>query len=242
MLDQNDFSHLNWEIADLLHGRYQPPQYDRLEKIILVHLSDIHFSRASSVSVHDLDKNVRNELELDATELAKEIGPVTGVLVSGDIAFSGSKTEYDRASDWLRDFCRKIGCPAENVWVVPGNHDVDRQRTKRKVTQTLHQRIRADGSNVDRELNEILSDEQSAAALLEPLTEYNTFAGRFGCSISAAKHFWERDLTLACGTVVRLRGLTSALVSNESLAGWHWHLTEAGCRAVIGSVPSRHSP
>lgn len=41
------------------------------------------------------------------------------------------------------------------------------------------------------------------------------FAGRFGCSISAAKHYWERDLNLVCGTAVRLRGLTSALVSND---------------------------
>lgn len=186
-----------------------------MEKLVLVHLSDIHFTRSSGVSVHDLDKNVRNELILDATKVAKEIGPVAGVLVSGDIAFSGSKDEYDHATDWLRIFCRAIGCPAENVFVVPGNHDVDRQRTKRKVTRTLHQGIRKEGSDVDRELREILSDAQSAAALLEPLTDYNTFAGRFGCSISAEKHYWDRDLTLACGTAIRLRGLTSALVSND---------------------------
>ncbi len=186
-----------------------------MEKLVLVHISDIHFTRASGVSAHDLDKNVRNELILDATKIAKEIGPVTGVLVTGDIAFSGSKAEYDRATDWLRDFCGAIGCPAENVWVVPGNHDVDRERTKRKVTRTLHESIRKEGSDVDRELREILSDAQSAAALLEPLTEYNTFAGRFGCSISAEKHYWERDLELTCGTAIRVRGLTSVLVSNE---------------------------
>ena len=186
-----------------------------MDKLVLVHLSDIHFTRASGVSVHDLDKNVRNELVLDATKVAKEIGPVTGVLVTGDIAFSGTKGEFDNATDWLRDFCRTIGCPAENVWVVPGNHDVDRERTKRKVTRTLHQGIRKEGSDVDKELREILSDAQSAVALLDPLAEYNTFAGRFGCSISAKKHYWERDIKLACGTVIRLRGLTSALVSNE---------------------------
>jgi hypothetical protein len=41
-----------------------------MDKLVLVHLSDIHFTRASAVSVHDLDKNVRNELVLDATALA----------------------------------------------------------------------------------------------------------------------------------------------------------------------------
>lgn len=186
-----------------------------MEKLVFVHLSDIHFTRESGLSVHDLDKNVRNELVFDATKVAKDIGPVTGVLVTGDIAFSGSRLEYDQATDWLRAFCQAIACPEENVWVVPGNHDVDRARTKRKVTRTLHQGFRKEDADIDRELREVFSDAQSAAALLDPLTEYNTFAGRFGCSISAEKHYWDRELRLACGTVVRLRGLTSALVSNE---------------------------
>jgi predicted phosphodiesterase len=186
-----------------------------MEKLVLVHLSDIHFTRASSHCVHDLDRNVRNELVLDATRVANEIGSVTGVLVTGDIAFSGSEVEFEHATKWLRDLCRAIGCAEESVWVVPGNHDVVRDKTKRKLTSMLHQGVRQDGSDVDKELREIFADAQSAAALLEPLADYNKFAGRFGCSISAEKHYWERDLALACGTPVRLRGLTSALVSNE---------------------------
>lgn len=186
-----------------------------MDKLVLVHLSDIHFTRASGVSVHDLDKNVRNELVLNATKVAKDIGPVKGVLITGDIAYSGREAEFEHATNWLRDFCRALGCPEESVWVVPGNHDVVRDKTKSKITRMLHQGVRQDGSDVDKELREIFSDAQSAAALLEPLADYNKFAGRFGCSISAEKHYWERDLMLACGTPVRLRGLTSALVSNE---------------------------
>lgn len=186
-----------------------------MEKLVLVHLSDIHFTRSSGVSVHDLDKNVRNELVLDASRLAKKIGPVTGVLVTGDIAFSGSEAEFEHATTWLSDFCRKVGCPEESVWVVPGNHDVLRGKTKDKVTRMLHQLVRKDDSNVDKELREIFSSAKSADFLLEPLADYNKFAARFGCSISSEQHYWERDLTLACGTTVRLRGLTSVLVSNE---------------------------
>ncbi|MBK7536883.1 MAG: metallophosphoesterase, partial [Myxococcales bacterium] len=186
-----------------------------MEKLVLVHLSDIHFTRISGVSVHDLDKNLRTELVLDATTVAREIGPVTGVLVTGDIAYSGSEVEFDHSTIWLRVSCRAPGCREESVWVVPGNHDVDRPKTKRKLTRMLHQGVRKDGSDVDKELREIFSDAQSAAALLEPLADYNKFAGRFGCSISAEKHYWERALELSCGTAVRLRGLTSALVSND---------------------------
>lgn len=187
-----------------------------LEKLILVHLSDIHFTGSSGVSVHDLDADVRNELLRDAAALTKELGGATGVLVTGDIAFSGQRVEYDRAASWLVEFCRAVGCPEENVWVVPGNHDVDRKIANSKITKTFHESIRAkQGPALDKELREILSDDQSANALLAPLTEYNTFAARFQCSLSAAKPYWERDLPLPCGTIIRLRGLCSALVSNQ---------------------------
>lgn len=187
-----------------------------MEKLVLVHLSDIHFAGWSGTSVHDLDAEVRNELLRDAAVVTKELGGATGVLVTGDIAFSGQRTEYDRAASWLLEFCRAIGCPDESVWVVPGNHDVDRKIASSKVTKTLHESIRTkQGPALDKELREILTDENSANALFAPLAEYNTFAARFQCSISAAKPFWERDLTLPCGTIIRLRGLCSALVSNQ---------------------------
>jgi hypothetical protein len=187
-----------------------------MDKIVLVHLSDIHFTGSSGTSVQDLDTEVRNELLRDAAALTKGLGGTTGVLVTGDIAFSGQKAEYDRAGSWLVEFCRAVGCPDESVWVVPGNHDVDRKVANNKVTKMIHESIRAkQASALDKELREILSDEQLADALFAPLAEYNAFAARFQCSISAAKPFWERDLTLPGGPVIRLRGLCSVLVSNE---------------------------
>jgi predicted MPP superfamily phosphohydrolase len=186
-----------------------------MEKILLVQLSDIHFKGWSGTSVHDLDADVRNELLRDAKKLTKGLGSVTGILVTGDIAFSGQEEEYKRAASWLKDLCGELECADESVSVVPGNHDVDRKRANSKITKTLHDTIRTkDEAWIDSELREMLSDPQSASALLEPLAEYNRFAARFQCSVSAEKPFWERDLVLACGTTIRLRGLCSALVSN----------------------------
>ena len=42
-----------------------------MEKLVFVHLSDIHFTRASGTT-HDLDANVRNELCLDAVKVSKQ--------------------------------------------------------------------------------------------------------------------------------------------------------------------------
>ncbi|WP_434301400.1 metallophosphoesterase [Corallococcus exiguus] len=185
-----------------------------MEKLVLVHLSDIHFT-GSSGTVHDLDVNVRNELRRDAASLTRQLGPATGVLVTGDIAFSGKKEEYQYAADWLREFCAAVDCPEQNVSVVPGNHDVDRKLAGDLITKMLHQSIReTEGPATDSKLREFFSNAQSANALLAPLAEYNVFAARYGCSVSAKVPYWQRDLALSCGTVIRMRGLSSAFVSN----------------------------
>lgn len=187
-----------------------------MEKLVLVHLSDIHFTRLSGTSRHDLDAELRNELVRDAAKVTGSLGGATGIVVTGDIAYSGKRTEYDCAASWLLEACRSIGCREESVWVVPGNHDVDRALANGKVTQALHKSIRGkEGAELARELRETLSDQTSAEALLKPLSEYNSFAARFECSFTAESPYWERDLALDCGTIVRLRGLCSVLVSNQ---------------------------
>lgn len=185
-----------------------------MEKHVLVHLSDIHFA-SSSGNAHDVDQNVRDELLRDVATLTKQLGSATGVLVTGDIAFSGKKEEYQHAAEWLRTVCNAVGCEEQHVSVVPGNHDVDRRLADGVITKLLHKSIRElDGSAIDSKLREFFSDTQSASALLAPLAEYNVFAQRYGCGISAKDPYWQRSLELSCGTTIRMRGLCSAYVSN----------------------------
>ena len=99
----------------------------------LLHLSDIHFKYALDGTVFDLDHDVRNELIIDVGNVAEHTGPIDAVVVTGDIAFAGMKEDYSVARLWLQELCARVGCEAKNVWVVPGNHDIDRQ----KVTLSL---------------------------------------------------------------------------------------------------------
>jgi len=189
---------------------------DRMRKAIFVHLSDIHFTQSSG-SVHDIDQGVRREVLRDVTALTRRLGAAAGVLITGDIGFSGKKTEYQQAADWLRQVCQAVGCEEQHVSVVPGNHDIDRSISGGVITKLLHERIRSlKGPAIDSALRTYFSDAQSAGALLAPLAEYNVFAQPYGCDISAEEPFWQRELRLACGTTIRLRGLCSAFVSNEA--------------------------
>lgn len=184
------------------------------EKLVLVHLSDIHFTRASG-NVHDVDQTVRDELLRDVEAVTKKLGAANGVLVTGDIAFSGKKEEYQHAAEWLRKVCDAVGCEEQKVAVVPGNHDVDRSLAGDLITKMLHKDIRGlDGAAIDAQLREYFSNVGSASALLAPLAQYNVFAQPYECDVSDKKPFWQRDLGLSCGTTIRMRGLCSAYVSN----------------------------
>lgn len=184
------------------------------EKLVLVHLSDIHFTRASG-NVHDVDQTVRDELLRDVEAVTKKLGAANGVLVTGDIAFSGKKEEYQHAAEWLRKVCEAVGCEEQKVAVVPGNHDVDRGLAADLITKMIHETMRGlDGAAIDAKLREYFTHTGSANALLAPLAQYNVFAQPYECDVSDKRPFWQRDLRLSCGTTIRMRGLCSAYVSN----------------------------
>jgi predicted phosphodiesterase len=200
--------------------------------IALVHLSDIHFHKSISGTIYDLDEDLRNELERDSISVSKDIGLVHGVLITGDIAFSGSVEEYQIALAWLEDYCGKLHCLSENVWCTPGNHDVDRSVIdKNSLLQLLHSELRPDDPDqVDYQIHRYMQESYAADLLYGPIANYNNeFASKFGCQIDAKRPFWEHDLILNDGSVLRLHGVNSTLVS-DSLDN------DAQHKLVVGSI------
>ena len=74
----------------------------------------------------DPDRPYRTRLIQDARDRTQTLGAVDAILVGGDIAFRGAPEEYAAALDWLKELSDQCGCPLERVFVIPGNHDVDR--------------------------------------------------------------------------------------------------------------------
>ncbi|HEY3295374.1 MAG TPA: metallophosphoesterase [bacterium] len=185
--------------------------------LTFVHLSDIHFTKRSDTSLHDLDKVLRDNLLHDAVSNAADLGQVSGLLITGDIAYSGKEAEYTKAQQWIEHLNAELGCSDEHVWTVPGNHDVDRTVIESsKTTRILHERFRKLAvGEIDQELWDAAEDHPLAEALMSPLTNYNTFAMQYSCDITADKPFWEKPLVLPCGTRIVLRGGTSVLISDS---------------------------
>jgi hypothetical protein len=203
------------------------------ESLLFLHLSDIHFHRRSG-KPGDLDDDLRRQLEHDAATVRKGLPGFTGILVSGDIAYSGQQKEYEIAKAWLTKLCGTLGCKPEDVWTVPGNHDVDRGVVKKSwLIQGMHARLRTpDPTGVDREMADMLSDAKAFEALHEPLAEYNRFAHSYECQAGVGGQLqWDSDLPLNDGSVLRLRGANSALISGSGE-------DDAGNRLVVGTQQS----
>jgi Calcineurin-like phosphoesterase len=105
------------------------PRLEGLLKAIFIHLSDIHFGQEKDGGTVVINDDAKARLIEDArAEVAKLGGKAAGVIVTGDIAYSGKKEEYQKAAGWLGELTNAIGCELIDVQMVPGNHDIDRDK------------------------------------------------------------------------------------------------------------------
>ena len=184
--------------------------------MLFLHLSDIHFHSWSG-SKFDLDEDLRIELLADAEQVAGKLGAPVGVLVTGDVAFAGAAEDYLHAKEWLAQLCARFGRTIEIVWSVPGNHDVDRACvSKSALVRDQHSSLRnVLVSNLDGHLAGYLSDPEARDILFRPISEYNRFAGAFGCAISGDKPVWSsEEFALSDGSTLRITGVNSTVVSD----------------------------
>jgi calcineurin-like phosphoesterase family protein len=203
---------------------------NQFEGVLFLHLSDIHFSRAKNDVVYGVDENVRHELELDLAEKRQQLGLVDAILVSGDIAFSGRAEQYENAHKWLKTLCGVTGCEEDFVWIIPGNHDIDRKAYEDPLVEAVHERLRhANNADFDQVVENHLKNETSRNVLYAAQKNYRNLAKRFKCLPAPGKLYWEQDLLLNDGSVLRIRGVNSALVC-DGLDN------DEGHRLAVGSV------
>lgn len=186
-------------------------------RIVLVHLSDIHFMKEVGDGPAVLDQDVRRELGRDLERLVKSTGPAHGILVTGDIAYSGKVDEYRRAEIWLTELCALIRCPEENVWMVCGNHDIQREVIdKTKLLRNFQKELReCHSGEIDECFASYLTDLGGRVALFSALENYNHFARKFGGHFGHDRLVWDKDIVLNDGTKLRIRGVNSALGCNS---------------------------
>ena len=178
-----------------------------------VQVSDIHF-RDFNDDPHDTDSFTRKALIQDVVATLRG-EKVNALIVSGDVAYSGKPEEYTVAKKWLMALAQQIKLSANEVWLVPGNHDFDRSTlTDSKVLRSAHSDIRgAKPGVVDREISEYLRDKISAQVLLNPFTNYNDFAFDFSSTTTPEQLYWTTEIQFDDKYLCKLHGLNSAVLA-----------------------------
>jgi len=183
----------------------------------LLHVSDIHFKGKAAGTETDPEKMYQEHILHDVALRTGILGKVDGILVTGDIAFAGKKHEYEAASNWLDSLAAACGCSPSNVYVVPGNHDVDRSVVAKNaaVSNAIEAVWSKAGSDRENALRRQLEDPETSAAILRPIAAYNEFARAYQCQVTSPRLSWENPVRIDGETVLNIRGLHSAL-----LCGW----------------------
>ncbi|EGQ8217819.1 calcineurin-like phosphoesterase [Vibrio parahaemolyticus] len=186
----------------------------------LLHFSDIHF-RSPFCDSPDTDENIhiRDRVHRDILDLTKSDGKdVDAILITGDIAFAGKESEYRAAHIWLDELKRTLGLQNDRIFVVPGNHDVDRDAADGYLPRMVRNEIasKQTGWQRERAIQEALISEQAYDAMLAPMQKYVDFSNHYGCGISTNLTFWKKSLDLSDRVKVEFRGITTTLFSNKS--------------------------
>ena len=179
-----------------------------------VHLSDIHFGqeKGGDVFVHD---DVKEQLLIDVHDFVASLPNrnANGVIISGDIAYAGKPNEYDLAGAWLDRLTSAVGCDLTAVQVVPGNHDIDRDKIT-PITQSVIDSIIEKG---DDELDKYLEKEEDREFIYKQFYGYRKFAEGYDCPLDTdGRVSGHRIIEIAPGKKIKFLGVNTALICSKS--------------------------
>lgn len=141
-----------------------------IEHIRWLHVSDLHL-RADSA---DFSQKVAVEaLRRDVEARHDPLRPPSFVLVTGDVAFSGRADEYLVAEAVFSDLRDATGVEQSRFYFVPGNHDVDRTRSR------LHHAGACGELTSEMDVDRVLGTPDDVGPLLDRQHAFWEFVDRF---------------------------------------------------------------
>ena len=91
-----------------------------------LHISDLHMREEEDA----LRQAVLPAMLEDISRRTAKGAQVDFLIITGDLAFSGERSEYELVAEFLSDLVDSVGISTDKVFCIPGNHDVQRERSK----------------------------------------------------------------------------------------------------------------
>ena len=130
-----------------------------------LHISDLHMRESENAQ----RKAVLSAMLEDIRRRSTTGAQIDFVVATGDLAFSGERSEYELVAEFLGTLVASAGISSNKVFCVPGNHDVQRQRSK-MCFRGARTEIQSEG-----DVYKFLADGEERKELLRRQEEYRAF-------------------------------------------------------------------
>jgi len=188
-------------IADILAGAPQT--------ITWLHLSDLHFRASDTYDENIVLKALLRDI---GERIAQDGLRPDFVIISGDIAFASLPEEYTIARQFLDDLLKTTALPKDRLFLVPGNHDVDRSAITAfgaRATAALNSR---------EAVNDFLATEADRAHVFRRFHNYRDFIheylGEEHIPFDHTRYFYVKEIEIAERRVA-IMGLNSAWLAGS---------------------------
>lgn len=196
--------------------------------IRFLQVSDIHFLYCSESE--DEYSQLRMRFKEDLECLKKKVGAIPYLLICGDVASKGQSSEFKAATTFIQQLCETLEVDGHrpNVFVVPGNHDIDRTPYKYTREHFRSKLLCFENKQNDYFMQELRKSEPYSLKILYlPLKAYTKFADDYSsndelaealnlegtCSDLTNKNlFWKRPIGKIGNYTINIVGLNSTLV------------------------------
>lgn len=176
--------------------------------IRLLHLSDFHFRTTTTWDA----STVLGRLADDVAVLVEREGKPDLLVLTGDIAFSGQRDEYELAKKWLLDKLLPAArlTPGE-LAIAPGNHDADRKAvgTVARAVQKALLEARSDA-----ELTAVLGAAAERVNLLARHAAFVEFLNQLGAGGRTWDVPWGSVVHELRGATVQIAAFCSSFMSS----------------------------
>lgn len=191
-----------------------------------IHLSDFHIGPGDTSYGYD-QKLVLDQLRQDLPKARNAGAPAAeAILVTGDIALSGAGQtagEYTEAKQWIEALAASVNLKAKHVFLVPGNHDINRVHDRLRAVRSLLGDLRSGDDSTEASLDNALKNEDDKALLVKRMQGFLEFAANFApwchhdpLPPADERLFWRHTISAGGGLRVRLVGLNTALVCADN--------------------------
>lgn len=197
-----------------------------------LHISDLHWRESEAYEANVVAQALLRDLA-NRIEIAPCLEHIDFIFVTGDIAFASKPEEYVLAQRFLDNLRRTTRVRKDHMFVIPGNHDVDRDIISDKACDIVSR------CSEPAAVNELLGDEAHRAIIMQRFHRYQEFINSyFGKSLifDSVRYFYVKRRKIADNRWVAILGLNSAWASASDADRLSLFLGERQVRAALDQV------